>query len=125
MVDLSLAGPEATLPRFGGRKSDAELARMTPEQHVREYCDEYYHHAFWDHEYTNLLESYVLRDGIEAIPALITAVDQFDPAVVKEAPAGRTPGASRRWGCCPSLMKDVYDCRRSMAEKRPSPRSSV
>jgi hypothetical protein len=79
MTDLTLAGPGVTLPQFGDRKSEAELARMTPEQHVREYSDEYYHHAFWDHEYTNLLESFVLRDGIEAIPALITAVDQFDP----------------------------------------------
>jgi hypothetical protein len=88
VTDLTLAGPGATLPQFGGRKSEAALARMTPEQHVHAYCDEYYHHAFWDHEYTNLLESYVLRDGIQAIPALITVVDQFDP--------GSGKGSSRR-----------------------------
>jgi hypothetical protein len=83
MADLSLAGPGATAPQFSGRKSETELARMTPEQHVQEYCEEYHNHEFWDHEYTNLLESYVLRDGMEAVPILIKILDQFDPGSSK------------------------------------------
>jgi hypothetical protein len=52
---------------------------MTPQQHVEEYCDEYYRHAFWDHDYMNQLKGYVLRDGTEALPSLIRVVDEYDP----------------------------------------------
>lgn len=60
-------------------KSENEIARMTPEQRVDEACEEYARHGFVDSVYQDLLEVYVGRDGIKAVPALSKIVDQYDP----------------------------------------------
>ena len=60
-------------------KSEAEISQMTADQRVQEYCDEYYHHAFWDSDYTDILNKYILQDGIKALPAITQIIDEFDP----------------------------------------------
>jgi hypothetical protein len=60
-------------------KTESEVAQMTPEQRVREACEEYYYHELWHREYMKLLENYIFRDGLKAVPALIKAINDFDP----------------------------------------------
>lgn len=52
---------------------------MTPDQRVQEYCDEYYHHEFWDGDYIDILNKYILQDEIKALPAITRIIDEFDP----------------------------------------------
>jgi len=89
MIAVAVAG----YPQSSHSKADTALAGITADQHVTEYCEQYYRNGFRDHDYTNLLESYVLRDGTEAPPSLIKAIDDYDPAT-KE---GRSP-KSEAWG---------------------------
>jgi len=63
----------------GGHKPKAEIARMTPEQHVEEYCREYARHSYSDSEYLDLLGQYIDRDGLKALPGLVKIVDDYDP----------------------------------------------
>ncbi len=60
-------------------KSEGEIGEMTPDQRVQEYCDEYYHHAFWDSDYIGMLNEHILRDGTRALPAITQIIDEFDP----------------------------------------------
>ena len=60
-------------------KSESQLRQMTPDQRVQEYCDEYYHHAFWDSDYIDILNKYILQDEIKALPAITQIIAEFDP----------------------------------------------
>jgi hypothetical protein len=60
-------------------KSELEISQMTPAQRVQEYCDEYYHHAFWDRDYIDILNETILKDEIKALPAITQIIDEFDP----------------------------------------------
>lgn len=60
-------------------KSESEIARMTPEQRVEEYCREHIRHGLWDRDYLDLLDNYIMRDGLKAVPALVKAINEFDP----------------------------------------------
>lgn len=53
---------------------------MTPEQHVNEACREYARHGLSDSGYQDLLESYISRDGLKAVPHLAAIVDDYDPS---------------------------------------------
>jgi hypothetical protein len=79
LLVLLAIGSEATSAQAMGHKSEADLARMTPGQRVEEYCDEYYHHAFSDIGYMDLLKGYILHDGTDAVPPLISVIDGYDP----------------------------------------------
>src|SRR4030095_5425363 len=60
-------------------KSEAEISRMTPEQRVHEYCDEYHRHSLWDSDYIDLLRHYIRRDGVRSLPAIVQIINEFDP----------------------------------------------
>ena len=64
-------------------KSEAKIAKMTPDQRVQEYCDEYYHHSYEDRDYIDMVNSYVLKDGINALPAITRIIREFDPTTSK------------------------------------------
>jgi len=67
--------------QFGnGHKSEKQIAMMTPEQHVDEACREYARHGLSDSGYQDLLESYISRDGLKAVPRLTAIIDDYDPA---------------------------------------------
>jgi hypothetical protein len=52
---------------------------MTPEQRVREYCEEYSRHGLWHRDYIKLLDDSIMRDGLKAVPAMVKIVNEFDP----------------------------------------------
>lgn len=60
-------------------KSDVEMARMTPEQRVEEYCREYARHGLWHRDYTKSLGDSIMRDGLRAVPPLVKIIGEFDP----------------------------------------------
>lgn len=61
-------------------KSEAEIARMTPAQRVDEYGEEqaYHKYDFLD-EQGRLIEKYIWRDGLAALPRMIEIMDEYDP----------------------------------------------
>lgn len=67
--------------QFGsGHKSEAEIARMTPDQRVEEYCREHARHLYLSHrEYAALLTKYLLKDGLKVVPQVIRELDAYDP----------------------------------------------
>lgn len=68
----------------GGHKSAAEIARMTPEQRVEEYCKEYVRHNLWHRPYDYLLADQIMADGPRALPTLTRMIDEFDPTQRKK-----------------------------------------
>jgi hypothetical protein len=79
-VVMSISNSGYSYPQIGnGHKSEAELSRMSAEQHVNEYCREYARHDVSHMEYGNLLADYIMLDGLKAIPALVKAINEFDP----------------------------------------------
>jgi hypothetical protein len=61
-------------------KSETEIARMTPAQRVDEYAEEQAHHKYdvLD-EQNRLIEKYIWRDGLKALPRMIEIMDEYDP----------------------------------------------
>ena len=62
-----------------GHKSQVEIARMSPEEHVQAYCTEFAHHGLWDRDYIELLDDSITRDGVKAVPAMVKVINEFDP----------------------------------------------
>lgn len=61
-------------------KPEAEIARMTPAQRVDEYAEEQAHHKYdFLDEQGHLLEKYIWRDGLAALPRMIEIMDEYDP----------------------------------------------
>jgi|GEM_PF-1179475 len=100
-------------------KSEAQIRQMTPDQRVQEYCDEYYHHAFWHDDYIDMLNKYIFEDGIKALPSLTQIIDEFDPA----SPQGRGEERDARAFAAEGLLSQV-DGRvvrlRGLSEGRPA-----
>ena len=61
-------------------KSEAEIARLTPAQRVDEYAAEQAYHKYdvLD-EHGRLIEKYIRRDGLAALPRIIEVMDEYDP----------------------------------------------
>jgi hypothetical protein len=68
-----------TYYQFKGHKSDLEIARITPDQRVEEYCSEYVRHGLVDSEYGSLIEQYLYRDGLNAVTHLTRIIEEYDP----------------------------------------------
>jgi hypothetical protein len=71
--------PEGRCAQLSGHKSEAEIARMTPEQRVEEYCKEYVRHNYWHRAYDYLLADHVMVDGSRALQTLTRIINEFDP----------------------------------------------
>jgi hypothetical protein len=67
--------------QFGsGHKSEEQIARMTPDQRVEEFCKEHVRHTFSFHdEYKDMLKGYLFKDGIKVIPQVIREIETYDP----------------------------------------------
>ena len=77
---IAAHGVTVLCAQFGsGHHSEAEIAHMTPEQRVDEYCREYVRNDVSHMEYGKLLADYIMRDGLKAVPALVKAINEFDP----------------------------------------------
>jgi hypothetical protein len=70
-------------------KSKAEISRITPEERVEEACREYARHGFADSDYQDLLDSFILRDGLKAVTAIVKVTDEYDPTRPKGASKAR------------------------------------
>src|SRR5262249_61283721 len=64
---------------FTEHKSEAEIARMTAEQLVEEYCREYRHRYDVLDRHRDLLEEYISRDAVKAMYASARVIDKYDP----------------------------------------------
>ena len=78
-VVVSGAGSVLCNQSASGHKSKAEIARMSPEEHVQAYCTEFAHHGLWDRSYIELLDDSITRDGVKAVPAMVKVINEFDP----------------------------------------------
>jgi hypothetical protein len=85
-------------------KSEAEIARMTPAQRVDEYAEEQAHHKydFLDDQY-RLIEKYIWRDGLSALPRMIEIMDEYDPTRA----SGRRGHKGERFDAMWMLLADL------------------
>jgi hypothetical protein len=80
VLAIAAQGVGVLCAQFGsGHKSEAEIARMTPEQRVEEYCSEYVRHNYWHRAYDYLLADRIMADGLKAFPTLTRMINEFDP----------------------------------------------
>lgn len=98
---LILLGPASVLcAQLSGHKSESEVGRMTPEQRVEEYCREYARHGARHGDYTGMVHSDVMRDGLRAVPASTRIIDEYDPTT----PAGRSTEKGERLDAAVGLL---------------------
>jgi hypothetical protein len=86
---LFVSLPQMCCAQVHAHKSDSDVARMTPEQRVQEYCTELFRHGLWHREYMSLLDDSIMRDGLKGVPAMVDVIDKFDPANVRTSGRGR------------------------------------
>ena len=61
-------------------KSETEIAQMTPAQRVDEYAEERFHHEYDTlDDYFILVDKYIRRDGLKAVPRLVEIINEYDP----------------------------------------------
>jgi hypothetical protein len=71
-------------------KSEAEIARLTPAQRVEEYAEEDVRHKYdLDDDHAELIEKYIWRDGLAALPRIIEIMDEYDPTRFREGQGSR------------------------------------
>jgi hypothetical protein len=80
LLIILMAHP-ALCAQFGSdHKSEEQIARMTPDQRVKEYCREHTQHLFPSHrEYVALLTKHLRQDGIKVTPQVIREIEAYDP----------------------------------------------
>ncbi len=85
-------------------KSEAEIARMTPAQRVDEYAEEqaYHKYDFLD-EQGKLIEKYIWRDGLAALPRMIEIMDEYDPTRI----SGKRGHKGERFDAMWMLLSDL------------------
>lgn len=61
-------------------KTETEIAQMTPAQRVDEYAEEQINHKYdvLDDQ-SALINKYIRRDGLKAVPRIIEIIDEYDP----------------------------------------------
>ncbi len=91
------------MAQFSGHKSEAEIARMTPQQRVEEYCREYVRHGVSDDDYRQLLDRYLSQDGLRAVPHLGKIIDEYDPMQGE----GESKEKSERFDAAWILLSDM------------------
>jgi hypothetical protein len=91
--------------QFGsGHKSEAEIARMTPEQRVDEYIREDLRHKYdLDDNYHDLVFNYIRRDVIRGLDPISKIIDEYNPKEIK----GKTKESSERYDAAWILLSDI------------------
>ena len=85
-------------------KSEAEIALMTPAQKVNEWCNEQVHYRFdLDDNHGSLIEKYIWRDGLKALPRVIEITDEYDPTRA----SGRRGDKDERFDAMLMLLSDL------------------
>jgi hypothetical protein len=65
--------------KFYKHKTEAEIARMTPEQRIDEQIKEEDYHPYENDGYGDLIQKYRRRDGVKAWAHLVRLIDSYDP----------------------------------------------
>jgi len=78
---IILAPRPAPCAQFGsGHKSEDQIARVTPDQRVEEFCKEHARHTFSFHNtYEDIIKDYLFNDGLKVIPQVIREIEAYDP----------------------------------------------
>jgi hypothetical protein len=85
-------------------KSETEIARMTPDQRVDEWCSEQVHHRFdLDDDHGELIQKYIWRDGLAALPRIIEVMGEYDPSHA----SGRRGHQDERFDAVLMLLTDL------------------
>jgi hypothetical protein len=96
--------PFAIHARGYKHKSEAEIARLTPAQRVDEYAEEQAHHKYdFLDEQGSLIEKYIWRDGLSALPRMIEITDEYDPTRA----SGRRGHKGERFDAMWMLLADL------------------
>jgi hypothetical protein len=67
-------------------KSESAINQMTPEERVREYCNEHYRDGSLQHAaYLDALFDHLKRDGLKAFPEMTKIINEFDPTRSKNS----------------------------------------
>lgn len=100
--------------QFGSsHKSEVEIARMTPERRVEEFCREYVRHGLADSDYGILIEGFLYRDGLKAVTYLAMIIDEYDPTRRDGASKERAPRAYAATTFLPQMDANVVRLRGS------------
>lgn len=85
-------------------KSETEIAQLTPAQRVDEYAEEQAHHKYdLADEQSELIEKYIWRDGLKALPRMIEIMDEYDPTRA----SGRGERKGERFDAMWMLLADL------------------
>jgi hypothetical protein len=97
-VSQGAPGAPGFLTGFPKHKSETELARMTPERLVDEYCTEYIRHRYDVLDrYRNVLEDYISRNAVNAMLLSARIIDQYDPTTQDGGSKARGDRADAVW----------------------------
>lgn len=100
-------------------KPEAEIARMTPAQRVDEWVNEQVHHRFdLDDDHADLIEKYIKRDGLKALPRMIEIMDEYDPTRFPEGKGRRGERFDAIWMLLSNLDNHVVRLRGSEEGRR-------
>src|SRR5262249_15081981 len=97
-----------------GHRSSAEIAAMTRDELVEEYCNEYARHSFLHVDYTDSLSRAISSEPATVMPAVVRIIERFDPSSRKHS--GRQVDA-----CCYAAEGMVQAFDESIVRLRGSP----
>lgn len=106
MILLWLLGlaPFAVQAEGYRHKTESEIARMTPAERVDEFAEEQANHKYdFLDEQGSLIEKYIWRDGLSALPRLIEIMDEYDPTRA----SGRRGHKGERFDAMWMLLADL------------------
>jgi len=86
-------------------KSEDKIARMTPAQRVNEFVKEDTHHYYdvLDDYHGEVIEKYIRRDGLKALPRIIEIMDEYDPTRY----SGRRGSKAARFDSARGVLYDL------------------
>jgi hypothetical protein len=94
-------------------KSEAELEQMTPAQRVDEIAKEQAYHKYNLDDQSQLINKYIERDGLKALPRLIEIIDEYDPTRTSGKSGSKGEYFDAAWMTMSSLDSRVIRLRAS------------
>jgi hypothetical protein len=80
LMVILMAQPAICAQFASGHKSEEQIAQMTTDQRVEEFCKERARRLFLFHdEYEDMLKGYLFKDGLKVVPQVIREIEAYDP----------------------------------------------